>query len=120
MIPDPFERTVRIPVQWIDGQWQLIGGGKLPEPKSVPRTDAGRDTLIGGLVDRGFLEKHPSDHQQVWKLGSNAPSLAPTAAERQALDETKAIFQKSIDTGDNLASCKEGVTDAKPGLVSIA
>ncbi|HBJ36158.1 MAG TPA: hypothetical protein DDZ51_15690 [Planctomycetaceae bacterium] len=31
MIPDPFERTVRIPVQWIDGQWQLIGGGKLPE-----------------------------------------------------------------------------------------
>ena len=89
-------------------------------PKSVPRTDAGRDALIGGLVDRGFLEKHPSDHQQVWKLGSNAPSLAPTAAERQALDETKAIFQKSIDTGDNLASCKEGVTDAKPGLVSIA
>ncbi len=33
MIPDPFERTVRIPVQWIDGQWQLIGGGKLPELK---------------------------------------------------------------------------------------
>jgi len=31
VIPDPFERTVRIPVQWIDGQWQLIGGGKLPE-----------------------------------------------------------------------------------------
>ncbi len=31
MIPDAFERTVRIPVQWIDGQWQLIGGGKLPE-----------------------------------------------------------------------------------------
>lgn len=33
MIPDPFERTVRIPVQWIDGQWQLIGGGKMPELK---------------------------------------------------------------------------------------
>ncbi|MCO8123318.1 hypothetical protein NHH03_16330 [Stieleria sp. TO1_6] len=33
MIPDAFERTVRIPVQWIDGQWQLIGGGKLPELK---------------------------------------------------------------------------------------
>lgn len=33
MIPDPFERTVRIPVQWIDGQWQLIGGEKLPELK---------------------------------------------------------------------------------------
>lgn len=33
MIPDPFEKTVRIPVQWIDGQWQLIGGGKLPEMK---------------------------------------------------------------------------------------
>ncbi len=34
-------------------------------PKSVPRTDAGRDALIGGLVDRGFLAKHPSDHQQI-------------------------------------------------------
>lgn len=31
VIPDPSERTVRIPVQWIDGQWQLIGGGRLPE-----------------------------------------------------------------------------------------
>lgn len=31
MIPDAFERTVRIPVQWIAGQWQLIVGGKLPE-----------------------------------------------------------------------------------------
>jgi hypothetical protein len=89
-------------------------------PKSVPRTDAGRDALIGGLVNRGFLEKHPSDHQQVWKLGATVPSPAATAAERQALEETKAIFQKSIDSSDDLASCKEGVTDAKPGLVSIA
>jgi hypothetical protein len=88
-------------------------------PKSVPRTDNGRDALIGGLIDRGFLEKHPSDHQQVWKLGASAPSLAVTKAERQALDETKAIFQKSIDANDDLASCKEGVTDAMPGLVSI-
>jgi hypothetical protein len=89
-------------------------------PKSVPPTDAGRDALIGGLVDRGLLIKHPSDHQQIWKLGAYAPSLAPTKAERQALDETQAIFQKSIDANDNLASCKEGVTDAKPGLVSNA
>lgn len=89
-------------------------------PKSVPRTDAGRDALIGGLVDRDFLEKHPSDHQQVWKLGATAPSLAATAAERQALEETKAIIQKSIEAGEDFASCKEGVTDAKPGLVSIA
>lgn len=88
-------------------------------PKSIPRTDAGRDTLIGGLVDRGFIEKHPSDHQQVWKLGTSAPSLTATAAERRALGETKAIFQNSIDANDDLASCKEGVTDAKPGLVSI-
>jgi hypothetical protein len=87
-------------------------------PKSVPRTDPGRDALIGGLVDRGYLEKHPSDHQQIWKLGANAPSPAATSAERQALEETKAIFQKSIDSGDNLASCNQGVTDAKPGLVS--
>jgi hypothetical protein len=89
-------------------------------PKSVPRTDPGRDALIGGFVDRGFLEKHPSDHQQIWKLGANAPSPAATSAERQALDETKAIFQKSIDSGDDLASCNQGVTDAKPGLVSLA
>ena len=89
-------------------------------PKSVPPTDAGRDALIDGLVDRGVLAKHPNDHQQVWKLGASAPSLAATAAERQALEETQAIFQKSIATNDNLASCKEGVTDAKPGLVSIA
>jgi hypothetical protein len=89
-------------------------------PKSVPRTDAGRDALIGGLLDRGFLEKHPSDHQQVWKLGSTAPLLAATKAERQALEETKAIFEKSIGANDDLASFKEGVTDAKPGLVSIA
>ncbi len=31
MIPDSSERTVKIPVQWIDGQWQLVGGGRLPE-----------------------------------------------------------------------------------------
>lgn len=31
MIPDSYEQTVRIPVQWIDGQWQLVGGGPLPE-----------------------------------------------------------------------------------------
>jgi hypothetical protein len=80
----------------------------------------GRDALIGGLVDQGFLEKHPSDYQQIWKLGASALSLSATAAERQALEETKAIFQKSIVAGDNLASCKEGVTDAKPGLVSFA
>jgi len=89
-------------------------------PKSIPRTDAGRDALIGGLVDQGLLEKHPSDYQQIWKLGANAPSLAATAAERGALEETKTIFQKSIAANDNLASCKEGVTDAKPGLVSTA
>jgi hypothetical protein len=89
-------------------------------PKSAPRTDAGCDALIGCLVDRGFLEKHPSDHQQVWKLGASAPPLAATKAEHQALEETKAIFQKSIDANNELASCKEGVTDAKPGLVSIA
>jgi hypothetical protein len=34
--------------------------------------------------------------------------------------ETKGIVQNSIDANDDLASCKEGVTDAKPGLVSIA
>ncbi len=31
MTPDSTERTVKIPVQWIDGQWQLVGGGKLPK-----------------------------------------------------------------------------------------
>ena len=31
IIPESSERTVRIPVQWIDGRWQLIGGGALPE-----------------------------------------------------------------------------------------
>ena len=87
-------------------------------PKSVPRTDPGRDALIGGFVAHGFLEQHPSDHQQIWKLGSIAPWLSATSAERQALEETKAIFQQSIDAGDSLASCQEGVTDAKPGLVS--
>ena len=30
MTPSSSERTVKIPVQWIDGQWQLVGGGKLP------------------------------------------------------------------------------------------
>jgi hypothetical protein len=89
-------------------------------PKSTPRTDTGRDALIGGLVERDYLEKHPSDYQQVWKLGTNSPPITPTTAERRALDETKAIFQKSIDANNNLASCNEGVTDAKPGLISIA
>ena len=84
------------------------------------RTDPGPDALIGGLIDQGVLEEHPSDHQQILKLGANAPSLTPTSAERQALEETQAIFQKSIDAGDTLASCTEGVTDAKPGLVSKA
>lgn len=47
-------------------------------------------------------------------------SLAANSLNRQALDETKSIFQESIDAQDDLASCNEGVTDAKSGLVSIA
>ena len=125
LIVDSFKRITRTAVDqaFIAMKYPKLRNSRLglgEPPKSVPRTDPGRDTLIGGLVDKGFLEKHPSDYQQIWKLGSNAPSLAPTAAERQALEETQAIFQKSIDTGDNLASCTEGVTDAKPGLVSMA
>jgi methylase of polypeptide subunit release factors len=125
LIVDSFKRITRTAVDqaFIAMKYPKLRKSRLglgEPPRSVPRTDPGRDTLIGGLVDKGFLEKHPSDYQQIWKLGSNAPSLAPTAAERQALEETQAIFQKSIDTGDTLASCTEGVTDAKPGLVSIA
>jgi hypothetical protein len=30
MVPGSNEPTVRIPVQWIDGRWQLVGGGTLP------------------------------------------------------------------------------------------
>jgi hypothetical protein len=125
LIVDSFKRITRTAVDqaFIAMKYPKLRKSRLglgEAPKFVRRTDPGRDTLIGGLVDQGFLEKHPSDHQQIWKLGSNAPSLAATAAERQALEETQAIFQKSIDAGDNLASFKEGVTDAKPGLVSIA
>jgi hypothetical protein len=125
LIVDSFKRITRTAVDqaFVAMKYPKLRKSRLglgEPPKSVPRTDPGRDALIGGLVDQGFLEKHPSDYQQIWKLGSNAPSLAPTAAERQALEETQAIFQKSIDTGDTLASCTEGVTDAKPGLVSKA
>jgi hypothetical protein len=125
LIVDSFKRITRTAVDqaFIAMKYPKLRKSRLglgEAPKSVPRTDPGRDALIGGLVDQGFLEKHPSDYQQIWKLGSNAPSLAPTAAERQALEETQAIFQKSIDAGDTLASCTEGVTDAKPGLVSMA
>ncbi len=125
LIVDLFKRITRMALDeaFIAMKYPKLRKSRLglgDPPKSVPRTDAGRDALIGGLVDRGFLEKHPSDHQQVWKLGAYAPSLASSKAERQALDETKAIFQKSIDANDDLASCKEGVTDAKTGLVSIA
>jgi len=125
LIVDSFRLTTRTAVDeaFIAMKYPKLRKSRLglgEPPKSIPRTDAGRDALIGGLVDRGFLEKHPSDHQQIWKLGASAPLVVATVAERQALEETKAIFQKSIDSGDNLASCKEGVTDAKPGLVSIA
>ena len=125
LIVDLFKRITRMALDeaFIAMKYPKLRKSRLglgDPPKSVPRTDVGRDALIGGLVDRGFLIKHPSDHQQVWKLGASAPALATTAAERQALDETKAIFQKSIDSNDDLASYKEGVTDAKPGLVSIA
>jgi hypothetical protein len=47
-------------------------------------------------------------------------SLAANSLDRQALHETKSMFQKSIDAKDGLASCTEGVLDAKTGLVSIA
>jgi hypothetical protein len=46
-------------------------------------------------------------------------SLAANSMDRQALPETKFIFQKSIDAKDDLASCREGVTDAKQGFVSM-
>jgi hypothetical protein len=88
---------------------------------SIKLTSSGVvEVLIGGIVDRGFLEKHPSDHRKIWRLGTRGSTLPFKAAERQALEETQAIFQKSIDAGDTLASCTEGVTDAKPGLVSMA
>jgi hypothetical protein len=52
-------------------------------------------------------------------LAPNQLSLAANSMNRQALDETKSISQESIDANDDLASCKEGMTDAKPGLGSM-
>jgi hypothetical protein len=125
LIVDSFKRITRTAVDqaFIAMKYPKLRKSRLglgEAPKSVRRTDPGPDALIGGLIDQGVLEEHPSDHQQILKLGANAPSLTPTSAERQALEETQAIFQKSIDAGDTLASCTEGVTDAKPGLVSKA
>ncbi|WP_315851710.1 Eco57I restriction-modification methylase domain-containing protein [Roseimaritima multifibrata] len=90
-------------------------------PKTIPRTDAGRDALIGGLIDKKYLEKHPSTAQQVLKIGSVQPPLGDlSAADQTALEETKAIFERAIEDGNDLATVNEGVTDARPGLVSSA
>ncbi len=90
-------------------------------PKTVPSADPGRDAVIGGLVDKGFLAKHPSEHQQIWTLGETPPPLGTISKkETEALEETRLIFQQAIDADNGMATCNEGVTDAKPGLVSSA
>jgi hypothetical protein len=33
MIPEPGDRTVKIPAEWRGGKWQLFGGGELPKLK---------------------------------------------------------------------------------------
>ncbi len=65
MIPDPFERTVRIPVQWIDGQWQLIGGGKLPEMN--PNVCAELFMLAVALAN--------DDERDRWTSGETVPFI---------------------------------------------
>jgi hypothetical protein len=57
---------------------------------------------------------------QSCSVAATSPSVATLSSKRQSLDKTTPIFKKSINAGDDLASCREGVTDAKPGLVSIA
>jgi len=91
-------------------------------PKTIPRTDTGRDALIGGLIEQGYLAKHPSEIQQVLKIGTVESSLGKvTLKDKDALEETKAIFQRAIDdSNSDMATCNKGVTDARPGLVSSA
>ena len=90
-------------------------------PKTTPGTDPGRDALVGGLIEKGYLAKHPSDFQQVLTPGTTEPPLGELSTkDQEALEETKMIFDRSIEANDGMATCTEGVTDARPGLVSSA
>jgi hypothetical protein len=53
--------------------------------------------------------------------GETPPPLGTISTkETEALEETGLIFQHAIDADNGMATRNEGVTDAKPGLVSSA
>jgi hypothetical protein len=107
-------------------RWYLTGFPVPIDADEDPRYDSNSDDE----VDQALAVAKVDEDQfsaQVTGNRSRLPSirvakqlsLAANSLNRQALDETKSIFQESIDANDDVASCKEGVTDAKPGLVSI-
>ncbi len=64
-IPDPFARTVSIPVEVKEGQLKRFGGESIPE----------LGDCIGSLVVPAFAVKHPADLQ--WLTESRTISLFP-------------------------------------------
>ena len=55
MIPEPGDRTVKIPAMWRDGKWQLYGGGEFPKLKE------------GAIVDLVFPAIYLSDPKDISK-----------------------------------------------------
>ena len=65
MIPDPDDRTVKIPAEWRGGKFQLFGGGELPKFK---------DNAIVDLVFPTIYLREPEDVAK-WTVEITLPFL---------------------------------------------
>ena len=66
MIPEPGDRTVKIPAEWRGGKWQLFGGGELPKLKD------------GAIVDLVFPAIYLSEPEDIarWTEEITVPFLS--------------------------------------------
>jgi hypothetical protein len=107
VIPEPHERTVRIPVQWIDGQWQLIGGGKLPEFRQ--NVCAELFMSAAGLTDEDERNQWTAD-EQVELLDTGTELFAQVNRNGVPLDLRRHLVEKQHNTGHPSAFVKVTLT----------
>ena len=95
MYPESLEKTVRIPVQWIDGRWQLVGGGELPE--AAPNTFAELLVPADLLADR--------EQRETWTRVSRVPFLKTETvvfARIQAHRIPRGLEEHAVKMGSDL------------------
>jgi hypothetical protein len=93
MIPDESDRTVRLPVQWIDGEWKLEGGG--PLPKLVAHASGELILPAGFLADEDERAKW-TGQQVVDFLPKQTPLFARISPNHLPPEMDKQVVRHSI------------------------